>query len=44
MDGRTRVDVADGEHEVVFVQLVDHDVAGGHLAEEAVVRHVESIA
>ena len=36
---RARRDVADGEAEVVAVQLVDGDVAGGHLAEQAVVRH-----
>ncbi len=36
VDRGPRVDIADGEHQVVFVQLVDLHLALGHVAEQAV--------
>ena len=39
MHRRARVDIADGEAEVVVVQLLDGHLAGDHVAEEAVCGH-----
>lgn len=39
VDGGARVDVEDGDDEVVFVEAVGFDFAGDDAAEDAVVRH-----
>lgn len=41
VDGRARIDVTKREDQIVVMQLVDGDRAGGHPAEEAVVGHAK---